>query len=114
MTLPKNKVKLLLNLVALGVVALPRGESVDVEIDGIPPEVSFVVRATGDSARLADQVRSLLSGTNGVAVDTHSIQPYYAKRVAAASGMTVTAEAREGEVAIQSRVNPRARAMLRA
>src|SRR5688572_753175 len=55
-TLPKNKVKLLLNLVALGVVALPRGGIVDVEIGGIPPEVSFVVRATGDSARLADQV----------------------------------------------------------
>ena len=54
--------------------------------------------ARGDSARLADQVRSLLSGANGVAVDTHSIQPYYAKRVAAASGMDLTAEAREGVV----------------
>src|SRR4029078_2529803 len=31
-TLPKNKVKLLLNLVALGVVALPRGGAVGVEI----------------------------------------------------------------------------------
>ena len=31
-TLPKNKVKLLLNLVALGVVALPRGGAVCVEI----------------------------------------------------------------------------------
>lgn len=97
-TLPKNKVKLLLNLVALGVGALPRGGSVNVEINGVPPAVSFVVTARGDSARLADQVRSLLSGANGVAVDTHSIQPYYAKRVAAASGMDLTAEAREGVV----------------
>lgn len=97
-TLPKNKVKLLLNLVALGVGALPRGGSVNVEINGVPPAVSFVVTARGDSARLADQVRSLLSGANGVAVDTHSIQPYYAKRVAAASGMDLTAEARDGVV----------------
>jgi histidine phosphotransferase ChpT len=97
-TLPKNKVKLLLNLVALGVGALPRGGSVNVEINGVPPAVSFVVTARGDSARLADQVRSLLTGANGVAVDTHSIQPYYAKRVAAASGMDLTAEAREGVV----------------
>jgi len=97
-TLPKNKVKLLLNLVALGAVALPRGGTVHVEIAGTPPEVSFIVRAKGDSARLADQVRSLLTGGNGVAVDAHSIQPYYASRVAAASGMTLTAEAREGEV----------------
>jgi hypothetical protein len=33
-----------------------------------------------------------------VALDAHSIQPYYASRVAAASGMTVSAEARDGEV----------------
>ncbi len=97
-TLPKNKVKLLLNLVALGAIALPRGGTVNVEIAGTSPAVSFVVSARGDSARLADQVRGLLSGTNGVAVDAHSVQPYYARRVAAAAGMTVTLEAREGEV----------------
>lgn len=97
-TLPKNKVKLLLNLVALGVVALPRGGTVNVEIAGTPSSVSFVVRAKGDSARLTDQVRSLLAGTNGVVVDAHSIQPYYARRVAAAAEMAVTAAAREGEV----------------
>ena len=96
--LPKNRVKLLLNLVALGIVALPRGGTVNVEIVGTPPSVSFVVRARGDPARLADQVKSLLAGTNGVAVDAHSIQPYYARRVAAAAGMTITVEAREGEV----------------
>ena len=66
--LPKNKVKLLLNLVALGAVALPRGGVVNVEIEGTPPDVSFIVKAKGDSARLNDQVKSLLSGANGVAV----------------------------------------------
>ena len=101
-TLPKNKVKLLLNLVALGVVALPRGGTIDVEIGGTPPAVSLLVKATGDPARLSDQVRSLLSGADGATVDTHSIQPYYAKRVAAASGMVVTAEARDGEVAFRA------------
>jgi histidine phosphotransferase ChpT len=97
-TLPKNKVKLLLNLVALGAVALPRGGTVSVEIGGTPPAVSFTVRAKGDAAKLNDQVKSLLSGANGVAVDAYSIQPYYARRVAAAAGMAVTAEARDGEV----------------
>jgi len=97
-TLPKNKVKLLLNLVALGVVALPRGGTINVEITGSPPSVSLSVKSTGDAARLTDQVRGLLSGANGASVDTHSIQPYYARRVAAASGMTLSAEAREGEV----------------
>jgi histidine phosphotransferase ChpT len=97
-TLPKNKVKLLLNLVALGIVALPRGGTVSVEITGTPPAVAFRVLAKGDSARLTDQVKSLLAGGNGVVVDAHSIQPYYASRVAAAAAMTVAAEARDGEV----------------
>jgi len=98
-TLPKNKVKLLLNLVALGVVALPRGGTVSVEIGGTPPDVAFTVRAKGTAARLNDQAKALLSGGNGVEVDAHSIQPYYARRVANAAAMTLTAEA-EGEEVI--------------
>jgi len=101
-TLPKDKVKLLLNLIALGIVALPRGGALNVEIAGSPPAVSFTVRAKGEAARLTDQVKSLLSGTNGVAVDAHSIQPYYASRVAAAAGMTVMVETSEGEVDLKA------------
>ena len=85
-TLPKNKVKLLLNLVALGVVALPRGGVVGVEIMGEPPAVSFLVRAQGEPARLSEHVTSLLAGGNGITIDAHSIQPYYANRIAAAAG----------------------------
>jgi histidine phosphotransferase ChpT len=101
-TLPKNKAKLLLNLVALGVVALPRGGTIEVEIAGTPPEAAFTVRAKGEAARLTDQVRSLLLGADGAGVDAHSIQPYYASRVAAAAGMTVTAEASDGGVVFKA------------
>jgi histidine phosphotransferase ChpT len=97
-TLPKNKAKLLLNLVALAVVALPRGGTINVEIAGAPPAVSFRVQAKGDAARLSDQVRTLLTGANGVMVDTHSVQPYYARRVAAAAEMSLEAGSGEGEV----------------
>ena len=96
--LPKNKVKLLLNLVALGVVALPRGGTLHVTIAGTPPSVSFTVSAKGDAAKLSDEVKSLLAGTNGVAIDAHSVQPYYARRVAAAAGMVLKIDARHGEV----------------
>jgi histidine phosphotransferase ChpT len=101
-TLPKNKVKLLLNLVALGAVALPRGGTIAVEIAGQAPQVNFMVKATGEPAKLTDQVKSLLMGANGVAVDAHSIQPYYARRVATAAGMTVTAEVRDGVVELKA------------
>jgi histidine phosphotransferase ChpT len=99
--LPKDKVKLLLNLVALGVVALPRGGSVNVEV-AEPPGAGFTVRAKGDAAKLADLAKDLLTGANGAAVDSHSIQPYYAGRVAQAAGVTVTVETGEGEVALKA------------
>lgn len=102
LTLPKNKVKLLLNLVALGVVALPRGGSVDVAISGDASNIAFVVTAKGTAARLNDQVRTLLTGGNGLEVDAHSIQPYYAGRVARASGMTVSADAQGEEVTFKA------------
>jgi len=101
-TLPKNKVKLLLNLVALGVVALPRGGTVSVEITGEAPEMSFTIHAKGARARLAEQAESLLSGANGVDVDAHSIQPYYARRVATAAGMTVTTSSQDEEVVFKA------------
>src|SRR6476620_12693466 len=101
-TLPKNKVKLLLNLLALGVVALPRGGTVSVEIKGDAPEVAFRVLAQGEPARLSEQVTGLLAGANGMVLDAHSIQPYYAVRVAGAAGMTVTVETRAKEVELKA------------
>ena len=101
-TLPKNKVKLLLNLLALGVVALPRGGTVNVEIKGEGPEVAFRVLAQGEPARLSEQVTGLLAGANGMVLDAHSIQPYYARRVATAAGMTVTVETRDKEVELRA------------
>jgi histidine phosphotransferase ChpT len=101
-TLPKNKVKLLLNLLALGVVALPRGGMVTVEIKGEGAEVAFRVLAKGEPARLSEQVTDLLAGANGMVLDAHSIQPYYAARVASAAGMTVTVETRDKEVELKA------------
>src|SRR6476646_10659631 len=101
-TLPKNKVKLLLNLLALGVVALPRGGTVNVEINGEGPEVAFRVLAQGEPARLSEQVTGLLAGANGMVLDAHSIQPYSAVRVAGAAGMTVTVETRDKEVELKA------------
>jgi len=101
-TLPKNKVKLLLNLLALGVVALPRGGTVNVEINGEGPQVAFRVLAQGEPACLSEQVTGLLAGANGMVLDAHSIQPYYAVRVAGAAGMTVTVETRDKEVELKA------------
>jgi histidine phosphotransferase ChpT len=93
---------LLLNLVALAVAALPRGGAVSVKIAGEVPQVSFAVIAAGEPARLPEHVASLLAGVNGLALDAHSIQPYYAGRVAAAAGMLVEVQTREREVELSA------------
>jgi histidine phosphotransferase ChpT len=101
-TLPRDRVKALLNLVALGVVALPRGGTLHIEITGTAPEVGFSVRAKGKAAHLNEQVAALLSGANGADVDAHSIQPYYARRVATAAGLNLTAEGQDEEVILRA------------
>lgn len=101
-TLPKDKVKLLLNLVALGVAALPRGGEVSVEIAGTPEQPGITVRAKGDAARLEEKTLQLLSGTNGALPDARLIQPYYARRVAEAAGMTLAVETRDSEVELKA------------
>jgi histidine phosphotransferase ChpT len=102
LTLPKNKVKLLLNFVALAIAALPRGGKVSVAITGDPSTIALAVTATGTAARLNDQVKASLTGGETGEVDAHSIQPYYAGRVARAASMTVTAEAQDETVLLKA------------
>jgi histidine phosphotransferase ChpT len=88
--LPKNKVKLLLNLVMIGLSAIPRGGSLGVRIEPGEASPSFRLTAQGMQARIPSGVPDLLRGfPAGHAVDAHSIQPYYTGLVAAAAGMAV-------------------------
>ena len=100
--LPKNKVKLLLNLVGLGLAALPRGGTINAAISEDGGEVSYTITATGKAARLSEKADALLVGEATGEVDAHLIQPYYAARVAQASGMTVTTSSGEDEVVLRA------------
>jgi histidine phosphotransferase ChpT len=89
--LPKNKVKLLLNLVMLATNAIPRGGAIAVRVAGEGEAAEFVLTATGPNARIPAHVEALLAGApeNG-AVDAHAIQPFYTGLIAQAAGMPVT------------------------
>ena len=89
--LPKNKVKLLLNLVVLATNAIPRGGAIAVRVTGEGEAAEFVLTATGPNARIPAHVEALLAGTpeNG-AVDAHAIQPFYTGLIAQAAGMPAT------------------------
>ncbi|MFQ5625499.1 MAG: histidine phosphotransferase family protein, partial [Methyloligellaceae bacterium] len=56
------------------------------------------VRCQGEAARVPEHLQKMLSGENGNVLDAHSIQPYYALRVAKAAGMSLDARGDDGEV----------------
>ena len=102
--LPKNRVKLLLNMVLIAGQVIPRGGSLSVEPVGEGETMGFRVVATGTNARMPQAVPALLSGQpNGHAVDAHAIQPFYTGLLARNCGLAI-AMASEGEaIAVTAR-----------
>src|ERR687889_480483 len=84
---PKNRVKLLLNLIVTAIQAVPRGGSVAVTVTGDAEQCEFVLKWRGLNARTPPQAQALLDGSpeNGT-VDAHGIQTFYAGMVARAAG----------------------------
>ncbi|MGI9401986.1 MAG: histidine phosphotransferase ChpT [Rhizobiaceae bacterium] len=94
--LPKNKVKLLLNLLLVAMSAIPRGGQVTSKMDDPMGDVKFEVTASGKAARLPPLFMALLAGDHEEALDAHAVQPFYTLKLAEAAGMDVTATL-EGE-----------------
>jgi histidine phosphotransferase ChpT len=95
--LPKNRVKLLLNLLLLAGGTIPRGGSLTIEALGEGDTMGFKITSSGLNARIAPAVPGLVAGeTGGNPVDAHAIQPFYTGLLARACSMSVTL-APEGE-----------------
>lgn len=89
--MPKNRVKLLLNLLLTAQQAIPRGGSIDVAITGDVASPTFTLRSCGTNARIPVEAASFFAGTHeDKPIDAHSIQPYYAALVADEASMRVT------------------------
>jgi histidine phosphotransferase ChpT len=89
--LPKNRVKLLLNMLLIAAQAVPRGGQLKVNPFGEGETMGFTVAATGTNAKVPPNA-SLLSGEAGEeALDAHRIQPFYAGLLARACGLTASA-----------------------
>ena len=83
----KDKVKLLLNLVASAVSALPRGGEIEVLIRGSLETPNFQVRCRGLGARPPLHLIEFLDGKQVPPLDTMTIQAYYTCRLAQTSHM---------------------------
>lgn len=93
---PKNRVKLLLNLIVIAQHAIPRGGVLKITISGEPESCEFHLLAQGNQARIPPGVVALLAGDVENHADAHAVQPYYTGAIARAAGMKVSI-AQEGE-----------------
>ena len=89
--LPKNKVKLLLNLLMIATQIIPRGGTLTVEPVGEGDGMGFRIMAAGLNARTPQALAALLEGrTESGAMDAHAIQPFYTGLLAKACGMELS------------------------
>jgi histidine phosphotransferase ChpT len=101
--MPKNKVKLALNLCLIAAACIPRGGVMHLIIEGEADDIRMSVAVKGPNLKLASHVADLLEGRSesGV-VDAHGIQPYFTGLVARSSGMGVTVVATSDEIVLKA------------
>ena len=98
--LPKNRVKLLLNMLIIAQQTIPRGGTLTIDPLGEGEAMSFRVTAAGLNARVPQPVVDSLA-SSAAAVDAHAVQPYYTRLLAQACGLRVTLVP-EGETVVVS------------
>ena len=101
--LPKNRVKLLLNLLVIAQQMIPRGGVLTVDPLGEGETIGFQITAAGMNARVSQNVVDLLSSGATGAVDAHAIQPYYTRLLAEACGIHVSTVADSEKVVVSAR-----------
>ena len=102
--LPKNRVKLLLNLLLIAGQTIPRGGRLTVDPIGAGESMGFKVSAAGVNAKVPPAVAALVGGETGdTPLDAHRIQPFYAGLLAKACGLTASAAMEGDTVAIVAR-----------
>ncbi|WP_316177473.1 histidine phosphotransferase ChpT [Bradyrhizobium sp. SZCCHNRI1009] len=100
--LPKNRVKLLLNMMVVAQQTIPRGGMLTVDPIGDGETMSFRVAATGLNARLPQNIVNLLGGDLQSTIDAHAVQPYYTRLLADACGLKVTLAADGNAMVVQA------------
>ncbi|BCH23573.1 histidine phosphotransferase ChpT [Mesorhizobium sp. L-8-3] len=101
--LPKNKVKLLLNLVLIAIGAIPRGGKITVTLDDVETEPKFTLSAAGPMVRVPPKFLELHSGHKpDEPIDAHAVQPYYTLLLARDAGMTISIRATPEEIVLSA------------
>ena len=99
--LPKNKVKLLLNLILVANAAIPRGGKIVVTLENLETEPRFRLASSGPMLRVPARFLELhSSGKSEEPIDAHAVQPYYTLLLAREAGMKIGVHATADEVVL--------------
>ena len=102
--LPKNKVKLILNMILVSIGAIPRGGKLTVVLDNLDVAPVFTLTAAGPMVRVPPKFLELHSGERpSEPIDAHSVQPYYTLLLAKEAGMEISIRANAEEVVFSAR-----------
>lgn len=89
--LPKNRVKLLLNMLIIAQQTIPRGGTLKIDPVGDGETMSFRITSSGLNSRVPQAIADVLGAPSvSPAADAHAVQPYYTRLLAQACGMKVT------------------------
>jgi histidine phosphotransferase ChpT len=89
--LAKSKVKLILNILLIGIGSIPRGGSLDFDLQVDGEDCSFTITAMGRMKRIPQKFQDYLDGRMGEdPIDAHSVQYYYTILLAKEAGMEIS------------------------
>ncbi len=98
--MPKNKAKLLMNMLVIAASSVPRGGDVVVEISGEAGKESLKITSTSDSEKrqktlMPMGLAELLAGNPEEGVDARGIQPFYTGLLARLANMDIAVELKD-------------------
>ncbi len=101
--LPKNQVKLLLNLLLIANAAIPRGGEISVALETDQDKAVFTLKATGPMMRVPPKFLELHSGQQpDEPIDAHAVQPYYTIMLAREAAMVIDILASPEEILLKA------------
>ena len=96
----EDGMKLLLNIILLGVEALPRGGTLGLQLAPLGEGIGAALTARGSGARVHEDVlRALAAGASAEALNPRNIHAYFAQKLSEHCGAAIeVSDAAEGEV----------------
>ncbi|WP_039723748.1 MAG: histidine phosphotransferase family protein [Roseitalea porphyridii] len=102
--LPKNQVKLLLNLILVANASIPRGGTLDCTIRKGADKPEFTLVAAGRLMRVPQRFADFLEGRFGEEpIDAHAVQFYYTLLLAQEADMTVAVDVTDEAITYTAR-----------